>query len=141
MTSYLQHALENKLARALGLPPPVTYQDSFALIIPSYKARQAGTLNRFTLLHKLPPSDNQTNCFSFYAISDLVPQGIIFKQWRRGVSCLGSPGLVGLAESAWGNRMRARKQERKVKVKQESKALKRDFLYFFFYFTERLCMS
>lgn len=47
------------------------------LIIPFLKASQAGNLSRFTLLHKLPPSDKQTNCFSVYAISDLLPQDII----------------------------------------------------------------
>lgn len=56
--------------------------------------------------------------FLFYAISDLLPQGIIFKQWRRGVSLFGSPGHLDLAESARGNRMRIWKPERKVKLKQ-----------------------
>lgn len=84
------------------------------LIIPSLKASQAGNLSGFTLLHKLPLSDNQTNCFSFYAISDLLPKGIIFKQWRRDVSLFGNPSHLGLAESAWETE-RGHRNERKAK--------------------------
>lgn len=97
----------------------------------SLKASQAGNLSGFTLLHKLPPSDNQTNCFSFYAISDLLPQGIIFKQWR-GVSLFGSPGHLDLTESAWGNRMRIWKPERKAKLKQRENTEKKVSLVFIF---------
>lgn len=102
------------------------------LITSFFIAGQAGNLSGFTLLHKLSPSDNQTNYFSFYAISDLLPLGIIFQQWRRGVSFFESTGYLGLAESVWGNRIRPRKQKRKVKVKQREN--REETLYFFYFY-------
>lgn len=108
------------------------------LITSFFIAGQAGNLSGFTLLHKLSPSDNQTNYFSFYAISDLLPLGIIFQQWRRGVSFFESTGYLGLAESVWGNRIRPRKQKRKVKVKQREN---REETLYFFLFLSGLCMG
>lgn len=55
------------------------------------------------------------------------------------MSLFGSPGHLDLAESAWGNRMRAWKPERKVKLKQRESTENKVSLVFIF--TQGLPMS
>lgn len=47
------------------------------------------------------------------------------------MSFFGNPGHLGLGGSAWGNGMRARKLERKVKVQQKESPQK-EALFFIF---------
>ena len=77
------------------------------LIILFLKASQEGNVSHCTLLHKLPPSDNQTNCFSVNAISDLLPQNISFLAVEERCEFLWKSGPFGswwifLGEPEWG---------------------------------------